>query len=68
MLLVVKLTKLRIIGLRNTFCLKFNMYASTGSNIYKGVVLRFTIVIKFTGFYRLIYYTSLRYLGGWARR
>jgi hypothetical protein len=62
MLLVVKLAKLRVVELRNTFYLKFNIYAFTRSSIYKGVVLRFGIVRKLTSFYRLIYYTCLRYL------
>jgi len=61
--LVVKLAKLRITRLRNTFYSKFNIYAFTRSSIYKRVVLRLIIARKFTGFYRLIYYTSLRRLG-----
>jgi hypothetical protein len=64
MLLGVKPAKLRAVGLRNASCLKFNMYAFTRSSIYRGVVLRFTMARKFTDFYRLIYYTSLRHLGG----
>jgi hypothetical protein len=63
MLLVVKLAKLRVVGLRNAFCLKFNIYAFTRSSIYKRVVLRFIITKKLTSFYRLIYYTSSRRLG-----
>jgi hypothetical protein len=62
--LVVKLAKLRVVRLRNAFHLKFNIYAFTRSSIYKGVVPRFTIARKPTDFYRLIYYTSLRRLGG----
>jgi hypothetical protein len=62
MLLVVKPAKLRVVGLRNAFYPKFNIYAFTRSSIYKRVVLRFIIVRKLTGFYRLIYYTSLRRL------
>jgi hypothetical protein len=38
------------------------------SSIYKGVVLRFTMARKLTGFCRLIYCTGLRRLGGWAKR
>jgi hypothetical protein len=68
MLLAVKPAKLRIVGLRNAFCPKFNMYAFTGSSICKGVVLRFVMAKKLTGFCRLIYCTGLRHLGGWARR
>ena len=64
MLLVVKLAKLRVVGLRNAFCLKFNIHAFTRSSICKGGVLRFIIAKKLTGFYRLIYYTSLRRLAG----
>jgi len=62
MLLGVKPAKLRVVGLRNAFRPKFNIYTFTGSSIYKGVVLRFTIARKFTGFYRLIYCTGLRHL------
>ena len=54
MLLGVKPAKLRAVGLRDVFRPKFNMHAFTGSSIYKGVVLRFTIVRKLTSFYRLI--------------
>ena len=64
MLLVIKLPKLRVVVFRNTFCLNFNIHAFTRSSIYKGVVLRFIIARKFTSFCRLIYYTSLRHLGG----
>lgn len=67
-LLVVKPVTLRVVRLRNAFRLKFNTYASTRSSICKGVVLRFAIVRKLTGFCRLIYYTGLRRLSGWARR
>ncbi len=67
-LLVIKLPKLRAVIFRNTFRPKFNIYASTGFNIYKGAVLRFTMVRKPTDFYRLIYCTGLRRLGGWVRR
>jgi hypothetical protein len=67
MLLVVKLAKLRVVGLRNAFRPKFNIHAFTRFSIYKGVVLKFTIAIKLTGFYKLIYYTSLRHLGKWVR-
>jgi hypothetical protein len=63
-LLVIKLPKLRVVVFRNTFRLKFNIHVFTRSSICKGVVLRFIILRKFTGFYRLIYYTSLRHLGG----
>jgi len=62
MLLVVKATKLKAVGLRNAFRPKFNMYAFTRSSIYKGGVSRFVITKKLTDFYKLIYYTSLRYL------
>jgi hypothetical protein len=68
MLLVVKLAKLRVVVFRNAFCLKFNIHAFTRFSIYTGVVLILTITRKFTSFCRLIYYTSLRHLGGWARR
>jgi hypothetical protein len=54
MLLVVKLAKLRVVGLRNAFRPKFNIHAFTRFSIYKGV-------------YKLIYYTSLRHLGKWVR-
>ena len=64
MLLGVKPGKLRVVVFRNTFRLKFNTHASTGFNICKGVVLRFTMARKLTGFCRLIYYTGLRRLGG----
>jgi hypothetical protein len=64
MLLGVKPAKLRAAGLRNAFRPKFNMHAFTGSSICKGVVLRFAMAKKLTGFYRLIYYTGLRRLGG----
>jgi hypothetical protein len=67
MLLGVKLAKLRVIGLRDVFRLKFNMYTFTGSIICKGVALRFTIVRKLTGFCRLICSTSLRRLAGWGK-
>lgn len=67
MLLAVKPAKLRIVGLRNAFHLKFNMHAFTGSSICKGVVLRFVMAKKLTGFYRLIYCTGLRRLAGWGR-
>jgi hypothetical protein len=50
MLLAVKPAKLRIIGLRNTFRLKFNIYAFIRSSICKKVVLRFIIAKKLTGF------------------
>jgi hypothetical protein len=63
MLLGVKPAKLRVVGLRNASRLKFNIHAFTGSSICKGVVLRFTMARKFTGFYRLIYCTGLRPLG-----
>jgi hypothetical protein len=66
-LLGVKLAKLRVVGLRNASYLKFNIYAFTRSSICKGVVLRFIIARKPTDFCRLIYYTSLRHLGGWVR-
>jgi hypothetical protein len=68
MLLVVKPAELRAVGLRNAFRPKFNMHVFTGSSICKGVVLRFVIAKKLTGFYRLIYCTGLRHLAGWARR
>jgi hypothetical protein len=61
-LLVVKAAKLRVVGLRNAFRLKFNIHAFTRSSICKGGVLRFVITKKLTGFYKLIYYTSLRRL------
>jgi hypothetical protein len=64
MLLGVKLAKLRVVRLRNASRPKFNIYAFTRSSIYKGVALRFIIARKFTYFYRLIYYTGLRHLGG----
>ena len=38
MLLVVKPAKLRVVGLRNAFLLKFNMHASTGSSTFNGVM------------------------------
>jgi hypothetical protein len=66
-LLVVRPAKLRAVGLTNAFCLKFNMHVFTRSSICKGVVLRFTVAKKLTSFYRLIYCTGLRHLGGWAR-
>jgi hypothetical protein len=59
--------KLRAVGLRDVFRPKFNMHAFTGSIICKGVALRFTMTRKLTDFCRLIYYTGLRRLGGWAR-
>jgi hypothetical protein len=62
MLLVVKPAKLRAVVFRNAFRLKFNTHAYTGFSICKGVVLRFVIAKKFTGFCRLIYYTSLKRL------
>jgi hypothetical protein len=62
MLLVVKLTKLRVVGLRNASRPTFNMYAFTGSSIYRRVVLRFVIAKKLTSFCRLIYYTGSRRL------
>ena len=62
-LLVIKLPKLRAVVFRNTFYLKFNTHTSTGFSIYKGVVLRLTIVRKPTDFCRLIYYTGSRHLG-----
>jgi hypothetical protein len=64
MLLAVKPAKLRIVGLRNAFRPKFNIHAFTRSSICKGVVLRFVMAKKLTGFFRLIYCTSLRHLGG----
>lgn len=63
-LLVIKLLKLRAVIFRNAFRLKFNIYTSTRFSIYKGAVLRFTMIRKPTNFYRLIYYTGLRRLGG----
>ena len=66
-LLGVKPAKLRAVGLRDVFRLKFNMHAFTGSNICKGVTLRFTIARKLTGFCRLIYCTGLRRLAGWGK-
>jgi hypothetical protein len=63
MLLIVKLAKLRAVGLRNVFRPKFNIYVFTRSSICKGVVLRFIISRKLTGFYRLIYFTGLKHLG-----
>jgi hypothetical protein len=60
MLLGVKLAKLRVVGSRNTFRPKFNMYAFIGSSICKGVVLRLMMAGKLTSFCRLIYYTGLR--------
>jgi hypothetical protein len=68
MLLVAKPAKLRAVGLRNAFRLKFNMHVFTGFSICKGLVLRFAMAKILTSFYRLIYYTGLRHLGGWARR
>ena len=68
MLLGVKPAKLSVVGLRNAFRLKLNMHAFTRSSICKGGVLRFVMAKKLTAFCRLIYYTSLRHLGGWARR
>jgi hypothetical protein len=63
-LLVIKLPKLRVVVFRNAFRLKFNTHASTRFSIYKGVALRLTTARKSTDFCRLIYYTSLRHLGG----
>jgi hypothetical protein len=63
-LLVVKLAKLRVVGLRNFSHPKFNMHAFTRSSICKGVVPKFTMARKPTDFCRLIYYTGLRRLGG----
>lgn len=63
MLLVVKSVRLRAVILRNAFCLKFNIHVFTRFSICKGVALKFTIARKLTGFYRLIYCTSLRHLG-----
>jgi hypothetical protein len=60
MLLGVTPAKLRAVGLRTASRPKFNMHAFTGSSICKGVVLRFTIARKFTGFCRLIYCIGLR--------
>jgi hypothetical protein len=54
MLLALMLAKLRAVIFRNTF---LNIGAFTRSSIYK-VDLRFTIAIKPTNFYRLIYYIS----------
>jgi hypothetical protein len=62
--LVVKLAKLRVVVYKNTFYLKFNTYVSTRFSTYIGVVLRLLTATKPTDFYKLIYYTSLRYLGG----
>jgi hypothetical protein len=62
MLLVVKLVKLRVVVFKNAFCLKFNTHAFTRFNICKVVVLKFIIAKNFTGFCKLIYYTSLRRL------
>ena len=45
-----------------------NLDAFTGFSIYIIVVLKFRIARKLTGFCKLIYYTGLRLLGGWARR
>ena len=59
MLLVVKLAKLRAVGLRNVFRPKFNTYASTAFSIFKGVVLKLMMTRKLIGFCRLIY-TDLR--------
>jgi hypothetical protein len=67
MLLAVKLAKLRVVGLRNAFRPKFNMHVFTGFSICKGVVLRFVIAKKLTGFYRLIYCTGSRRLAGWVK-
>jgi hypothetical protein len=67
MLLIVKLAKLRAVGLRNAFRPKFNMHAFIRFSICKGVVLRFAMAKKLTGFCKLIYYTSLRRLAGWGR-
>jgi hypothetical protein len=67
MLLVVKPAKLRVVVFRNAFYLKFNTYTSTRFSICKGVVLRFLIAKKLTGFYRLIYYTGLKRLAGLGR-
>jgi hypothetical protein len=59
--------KLRAIEFRNAFCPKFNTHVSTGFSICKEVALRLTTASKPTDFYRLIYCTGLRRLGGWAR-
>ena len=67
MLLVIKQLKLRAVVFRNAFRPKFNTHASTGFSICKGVALRLTTARKPTDFCRLIYYTGLRRLGGWAR-
>jgi hypothetical protein len=67
MLLIVRLARLRTVVFRNAFRLKFNTHASTGFSICKGVVLRFMMAKKFTGFYRLIYYTGSRRLVEWRR-
>jgi hypothetical protein len=67
MLLGVKPAKLKAVGLRNASRLKFNIHAFTGSSICKEVVLRRIITRKLTSFCRIIYYTGLRRLGGWAR-
>jgi hypothetical protein len=66
-LLVIKPPKLRAVVFRNAFRPKFNTHASTGFSICKGVALRLTTARKPTDFCRLIYYTGLRRLGGWAR-
>ena len=67
MLLVIEPPKLRAVVFKNTFRPKFNTHASTGFSICKGVVLRFLIAKKLTGFCRLIYCTGLKRLAGWGR-
>jgi hypothetical protein len=67
-LLVIKPTQLRAVVFRNAFHPKFNMHASTGFSICKGVVLGLMTARKLTNFYKLTYYTGLRRLVGWARR
>jgi hypothetical protein len=63
MLLIIKLAKLKIVVFKNIFCLKFNIYASIRLSIYKEVAFNLITTIKFTSFYKLIYYISLRRLG-----
>jgi hypothetical protein len=64
MLLVLKLAKLTAVVYRNTFRRKFSTHVFTGSSICNGVALRLLMARKPTGFYRLIYCTGLRRLGG----
>ncbi len=67
MLLMLRLANLIAIVYKNIFRRKFNTHVFTGFSICNRVALKLKTVRKSTNFYRIIYYTSLRYLGGWVK-